>query len=75
MLKGAVILVSSIAHRSYRRPVLQDSLDICHLRRVIDWNNHDFNFLGTLRPYNMLLQRVSASHFWKSNSTQQTFTS
>ena len=44
-------------------------------RRVIDWNNHDFNFLGTLRPYNMLLQRVSASRFWKSNSTQQTLTS
>ena len=75
MLKRAVILVSSTTHCSYRRPVLQDSLDICHLRRVIDWNNHDFNFLGTLRPYNMHLQRVSASRFWKSNSTQQTLTS
>ena len=75
MLKGAVILVSSIAHCFCRRPVLQDSLNICHFRRVIDRNNHDFKFLCTLCPYNIHLQRVSASRFWKSNSTQQTLTS
>ena len=75
MLKGAVILVSSITHCSCRRPVLQDSLNICHFRRVIDQNNHDFKFLRTLCPYNMHLQWVSASWFWKSNSTQQTLTS
>ena len=47
MLKGAVILVFSVAHFFSRRPVLQDSLDICHFRRVIVWNNHDFKFLRT----------------------------
>ena len=56
MLKGAVILIFSVAHFSFRRPVLQDSLNICHFRRVIVWNNHDFEFLHTLCPYNMHLQ-------------------